>query len=211
MSMSDQPKAASLIERAKNIIISPDAEWTKIDGETTTIQKIYMDYVAILAAIPALCGAAGGLVFGYGALGFRIRPSLGGAISGAIASYVMALIAVFILALVIEYLAPTFGGAKNRIQAFKVSAYSGTAGWLAGVFALVPALGFLRILGLYGLYLLFRGLPKLMKVPEDKALGYTVVVVIAAIVVMVVLGILTAPFMRMGMSGGMGPGMMQQP
>jgi hypothetical protein len=211
MSMSDQPKMASLVQRAKSIILTPDAEWAKIDSETTSIQKLYAEYVAILAAIPAVCGAVGGLVFGYGAMGFRIRPSIGGAISGAIANYVLALIAVFVLALVIENLAATFGGTKDRLQAFKVAAYSGTAGWLAGVFALVPAFGFLRILGLYGLYLLYLGLPKLMKAPQDKALAYTALVVVAAIVVMVVFGLIAAPFMHMGMGAGMGNGMMQQP
>lgn len=207
MSMSEQTKAASIIERAKNIIISPDAEWARIDGEQTTIQKLFTDYAAILAAIPALAGALGGLVFGYGAMGFHARLSIGGAISSAIATYVMALASVVVVAFIIEMLAPSFGATKDRVQAFKVAVYASTAGWLAGIFSLVPALGFLGLLGLYNIYLLYRGLPKLMKVPEEKALLYTGVVILGAIVVAVALGVLLAPFMHLGMSGGVGGGM----
>jgi hypothetical protein len=38
------------------------------------------------------------------------------------------------------------------------------------------------------------GLPKLMKVPPNKAPGYVVVVVIVAIVISVILGAITAVF-----------------
>ena len=73
------------------------------------------------------------------------------------------------------------------LSAFKVSAYSLTPTWLAGIFALVPAISFLSLLGLYGVYLLYLGLPRLMRTPDDKALAYTAVVVLAAIVLSIVL------------------------
>jgi hypothetical protein len=208
MTISDQSKAAPLIERVKNIILTPDSEWEKIDGERTSIQKLYTDYAAILAAIPALAGALGGLIFGYGAMGYHVRLSIGGAIANAVTSYVMALVGVAIVALIIEALAPTFGATKDRLQAFKVAIYSYTAAWLAGIFSLVPPLSILGFVGLYSLYLLYRGLPRLMKAPEDKALAYTAVVVVAVIVVMLALGFLLAPFLHMGVRGGMGPGEM---
>jgi hypothetical protein len=105
---------------------------------------------------------------------------------------------VYVLALIIDALAPTFGGQKNQIQAFKVSAYAGTASWLAGVFNLIPALSILGLLGLYSLFLLYRGLPKLMKTPEDKALPYTALVIVAAVVLALIVGAVTAPLMAMG-------------
>ncbi len=206
MSMSDQPKVRSIVERAKNIVLSPDAEWDKIDGEETTIQKLYTEYVAILALIPALAGAFGGLVFGMWGMGGRFRFSLGDALAFAISQYAMALLIVAVVALIVDALAPTFAGTKNRVQAFKVAAYAYTPAWLAGIFLLVPGLGFLRLLGLYGLYLVYLGLPKLMKTPQDKALAYTTVVVIAALIVIVALGLLLAPFLYGGMGGGMGRG-----
>ena len=101
--------------------------------------------------------------------------------------YILSLGGAFVLALIIDNLAPTFGGQKNQLQALKVSIYSSTASWLAGIFVIIPALSILGLLGLYSLYLLYAGLPVLMKSPKDKAMGYTVVTIICAIVLYVVL------------------------
>jgi uncharacterized protein YqgC (DUF456 family) len=105
--------------------------------------------------------------------------------------YALSLVSVYVLALIIDALAPNFGGQKNSIQALKVAAYSSTAAWVAGVFMLLPALGILAILGLYSFYLMFLGLPVLMKAPEEKAAGYVIVVVVCAIVLYVVVGAIT--------------------
>ena len=104
-------------------------------------------------------------------------------IAWAVITYVLALVSVYVNALIIDALAPSFGGTKNSLKAFKVAAYSGTAAWVAGIFQIIPLLGILGILGLYSLYLLYLGLPRLMAVSADKAIGYTVVVVISWIVV----------------------------
>jgi len=122
------------------------------------------------------------------------RVPLMSAIGQAVVTYVLALAGVYVLALVIDALAPSFQGTKSQIQALKVAAYSSTAAWLAGVFNLIPVLAFLQILGLYSLYLLYLGLPVLMKVPQDKALIYTVVVIVAAIVIFGVIGAVGSSF-----------------
>lgn len=187
--------ASGVIERAKNIILKPKETWAAIDTEPATVQSVYVPYVVLLAAIGPIAQLIGGQVFGYGAFGVTFRPSLGSALGSAVLSYGLALATIFILALIIDALAPNFGGQKNQVQALKVAAYSATAGWLAGIFGLIPALAILGILaGLYGLYLLYLGLPILMKVPEDKAAGYTIVVVIAAIVIFLVIGAIVAAF-----------------
>lgn len=194
----------ALVERAKNILMKPRDEWARIDTEPATIGGLYTSWVLILAAIPAIAGLIGTLLVGQSFMGVRWTPSPGFAIGLAVTQYAMALAGVFLLALIIDWLAPSFGGQRNRIQAFKVAAYAATAAWLAGIFAIIPALSFLGLLGLYSLYLLFTGLPLLMKAPEDKALGYTVVTIVAAFVLMAVLGAITMPVARM-FGGGMPP------
>lgn len=184
--------ASSIIQRAKDIILKPKETWAAIDTEPATPQSIYIPYVLALAAIGPLAQFIGGQVFGYGGFGVTFRPPLVTALISAILSYGLALASVFVLALVIDALAPNFGGQKNQVQALKVAAYSATAGWLAGLFGLIPALG---ILGLYSFYLLYLGLPVLMKAPQDKALGYTVVVVIVAVVLFLVVGLIVGAFM----------------
>ena len=182
-----------LITRVKNIILTPSTEWDAIEKEPAEIGGLYRNYILILAAIGPVAGMIKGIVFGYSALGITYRPGIMQAVVTAITSYVITLVGVFILALVIDALAPSFGATKNRIQAFKVAAYSGTAAWIAGIFGLLPGLGFLTILGLYSLYLLYLGLPRLMKAPADKAMGYTAVTAVAAIVVAFVSSLVLAP------------------
>jgi hypothetical protein len=187
----------NLVERVKRILLTPRTEWEVIDGEPTTPAELYKGYIIPLAAIGPIAQVIGFSVFGvpFGATVYR--TPIGTAITGAIVSYVLALIGVYVLALIIDALAPTFGGTKSQIQALKVAAYSSTATWVAGIFVLIPGLRVLTILGLYSLYLLYLGLPALMKAPQEKAGGYTAVVVVAAIVLFFVIGMLGARFAGM--------------
>lgn len=182
-----------LVGRIKGILLTPSAEWDRIEREPATIGGLFTGYVCILAAIPAVAGLIGGQVFGHGIPGFSFKPGIGFAIATAVIGYLGSLLMTFILGTVIDALAPSFGAEKNRVQAFKVAAYSGTAGWVAGVLQIIPALGIITILaGLYGCYLLYLGLPRVMKAPADKATGYAVVTILIAIVASIVIGMATA-------------------
>lgn len=199
MSVVEGGSASGLVQRAQDILMRPTPTWEKIDGEAATIKGLYTGYVCILAAIPAVCEVIGRTVFGHS----FFAP---GAVVASLIGYGLALVAVYVLALVIDALAPGFGGERNRVQAFKVAAYSSTAGWLAGVFSLVPMLSFLGILGLYNIYLLYRGLPKLMRVPEAQALGYTAVVVVVMLVIAAVVGAVVTSMVVMMAGGAIGMG-----
>ena len=193
----------ALVDRVKGILLSPVTEWQVIDGETTTSGALYAGYIAPLAAIGPIAQVIGFAIFGVRVpfTGTVMKMPIGSALTAAVVRYVLTLVAVYVLALIIDALAPTFGGTKSQIQALKVAAYSSTAGWVVGIFALVPALQVLGILGLYSLYLLYLGLPVLMKSPKEKALGYTAVVIIAAIVLFMIIGTVAARFMVMPMGG----------
>lgn len=197
----------SLMERAKKIVLQPKTEWPVIDGEQTTTGALYTGYIIPLAAIGPIAQVIGWSVFGLSLpfVGSYHMP-IGFALRAAAISYVGSLISVFVLSLIIDALAPTFGGQKNQMQALKVAAYSATAAWLAGIFAIIPALAILGLLGLYSLYLLYLGLPVLMKSPEDKAVGYTVVVILCAIVLWYVIFVVTRRFYYTPSALGM-PGM----
>ncbi|HEX6534587.1 MAG TPA: Yip1 family protein [Gemmatimonadaceae bacterium] len=193
----------SLVERAKNILMQPKQEWQVIDTEPETVGGLYTKYIIPLAAIGPIASLIGWSVFGLKVpfVGTTIRLPIGTLIGRTVLNYVLSLVVVYVIALIINALAPTFGGTKSDIQALKVAAYSSTASWVAGIFGLIPALSWLSILGLYGLYLLYTGLPVLMKSPAEKAFGYTAVVVIAAIVCFVVVGMIVASVFSIGAMG----------
>ncbi len=187
-----RPDPASIIARVKNILLTPKTEWERIEAEGGSIKGIYLGYVCILAAIGPIASLIGGQLFPVGAFGFSYRPPIIGAVVAAVIGYIAALAGVFITALVIDALAPTFGGQKDQLKAFKVAAYSSTAAWIAGIFGIFPMLAWLAFVGLYSLYLFWLGAPKLMKTPEDKSTGFVIVTIIVAIVVnAVVIGIVS--------------------
>jgi len=193
MALEPQASGSSIVDRAKRILLEPKVEWERIDVEPATVGSIFRGWVVILAAIPAVAQLVGLLIFGFGGFGFVYRPSPIDALVMAITTYVLSIVSVFVLSLIIDALAPTFGGTKNNVQALKVAAYSMTAAWIAGIFNLIPSLGWLALLGaLYSLYLLYLGLPRLMKVAADKAVTYTVAVVVAAIVIGIIVSAVTA-------------------
>jgi hypothetical protein len=175
---------STLVDRAKNICLTPNTEWPIIAAEPTSPGTLVSGYVVPLAAIGAVAGFIGGTLIGHTVpyLGTYRVPFFSGIVA-ALFIFCMAIVGVFVLSLVINALAPTFGGEQNSTQALKVAVYSYTPAWIAGVLQIVPLLGIFGIFaGLYGLYLLYLGLPRLMKCPEDKAVGYTAVVVVCAIV-----------------------------
>lgn len=183
-----------LVERAKAIIMKPKEEWPAIATEEASIASLFTRYAMWLAAIPAIATFVRAIVFGYGSLfGVTFRPSIGSALGIALGQYIMALASVAILGLIVDFLAPKFDGTSNRVQAFKLAIYSATAGWLAGAFSAVPGIEILSILGLYAFYLFYLGAPVLMKVPEDKSVLFTIVVVVIAIIVGAILSAIAGP------------------
>ena len=183
--MTDNPPALdpSLVARVKGILLNPKAEWDVIEREFATVPTLFSRYAFILAAIGPVCGMIGSVVFSHG--------SVIGSLVAAVVAYALSLAGVFLLGLVVEALAPTFDGTKDRLSAMKVSVYAATASWIGGVFSLIPPLGFIGVIfSLYSLYLLYLGLTPVMKTPQDKALGYTAVVVIAAIVIWMIISVI---------------------
>jgi hypothetical protein len=186
--LSGMDRAPSLVDRAKAIILTPKDEWPKVAAESTPQGDILRGYVLPLAAIGPLASFIGGQVFGYGAFGFSYRPPLVGSLVSAIVAFVLSVVGVYVLAFIADALAPKFEGQSNRLNAFKLVAYSYTAAWLAGIFGLIPSLAFFGLLGIYSFYLLYTGITPLMKVPEAKAAGYFAVTILSAIVLYVVVG-----------------------
>jgi hypothetical protein len=183
-----------LIERAKNICLSPQTEWPKIAEEQTTVGSIFTGYVVILALIPAIATIIASLVMGRMGLMFGV--------GAAVISYVIGLVVIYIASLIVNALAPTFDGTKNPVNAMKVVAYSMTPGWLAGVFNVIPLVGWIVALigAIYGIYVFYLGLSPNMKNPHDKSIGYTALVIVCYIVLFMILSFI---FMGLLFGGAM--------
>jgi len=157
----------NIVERVKRILAEPRTAWATIAAEPATVQSLYTGWIMILAAVAPLALLAST-----------------GSLQVAIAQYVRSLIMTFVMALVVDTVAPSFGGAKDFVASLKLTAYSYTATWLAGIFYLLGALGTSLVLlaTVYSLYTLFLGAPLLNKTSPDKAVPFTIVVVLCGIV-----------------------------
>jgi len=184
---------ASLVDRVKNILITPKTEWPRIDAEPATVGSIFTGYVMILAAIGPIASLIGQQVFGISMWGINWKPSIGYSIGSAVLTYIMTLVVIYVSALITNALAPSFGGTQDQVKALKVTAYSWTPGLVAGIFGIIPMLGWLALLAmLYGFYLLYLGLPVLMRVTQDKAIGYTIVIIVVNIILYFVMAFIVA-------------------
>lgn len=193
----------NLVDRVKNICLTPATEWGVIAGESSPSGTLISGYVAPLAGISALAGFIGGSLVGTTVpfLGTYRAPVAVG-LGVAVFTFVMAIVSVFVISAIINALAPTFGAEKNSAQAFKVAVYAFTPAWVAGVLQVLPMLSILVLLAsLYSLYVLYLGLPTLMKCPPEKSIGYTAVVVVCAIVLSVVIGAVAGTLGAAGMLG----------
>jgi hypothetical protein len=182
--------SGKIIARVKAILTTPKTEWPVAAAEPATVNGLFTGYILILAALPAVAAFIKGSLIGTSAFGITVRDSIGGGITRMVLGYLLSLVVVYLMALIINALAPTFGGQKDMVQALKTVAYAWTASWIAGIAVIVPWLGWLVALAgaVYGVYLLYLGLPQTMKCPTEKSAGYTAVSVIIAFVLSWIVG-----------------------
>jgi hypothetical protein len=167
--------------RARAILVDPAAAWRGIEKDAGDPAYLLSRYVAVLALIPALSSFVGATLIGVvSPSGVVLRADLIDGLFGAIFSYAASCAIVLMLGLIIDLVAPLFGGRSNFEDAFKLAVYSFTPLWLAGIFLLLPGLRFLLLTGAYGIYLFAIGAPRLTKVPEGQTVNFTVLVVVCA-------------------------------
>ena len=197
-----QPPAGGggMIGRIQRLLLKPNEEWPVIEAEPKSAQQVFMTWAVPLAAIGPICTLIGYILF--------LHAPISVALVMAVLVYAGALVGVWVLAFIFNMLAPSFGGTKSMDQAMKVAAYSYTPAWLAAVLGILPALGIIgSLLGLYSLYLLWLGLPRLMKVPADKAPGYVIVSILCAIVFAAIIGAIIGAVIASMMMAAMGGAM----
>lgn len=207
MDNSGSARPPSLVDRAKNIMLSPAQEWSRIAAEDTTTREVTTGYYIPLALIGPVCGVIGTIIYGGTTLSFgpyssAYHPSLVSAVIGAMVVFVLSLISFLFMTIAAHMLAPKFGATEGSERAFKLMAYSATPALLVGVFSLWPPLAPLSILAFYGLYLIYSGAVPMLGMPKDKALPYTIVLVLCAFVLNLIVAALSAA--NMAILGGMG-------
>ncbi len=181
-----------IIKLVQDIILKPKETFESIKGETPDWTKLFVNYVLILIALPAI-----------GNFLIWIRWSASWAIRSLIMQYLMAGIAFIALMFLMQILSKSFGGNGDLNQSAKTIAYSMTPAWVAQVFMFIPIIGWLIALagGIYALFVLYHAITIFMDVPKDKSIGYEIIFIIVSIVVMMVIGLILSPIFGLSMMG----------
>ena len=186
----------NLVQRVINILTKPNQEWYVIAGEQPNAMKLIGGYAFILALIPAISGFIRHGLIGYSAFGIAYR-SIGSGIQIGLVQLLTAVIGVYLLAWVIDLLAPTFNSEKNFGRSLQLAVYSSTPQWVAGILLLLSTTmgALIMLLGLYAIYLLAVGMPVLKSTPKDKVVGYVLLVIVAMIVITLVMALILGGFL----------------
>ncbi len=179
-----------LINRVKNILLTPKTEWPVIGAEQHTVKDLYLKYFVIVAAISALGWFVDNVIMGTSMFGMTVRTPFGLGIVMAVLLYLLALGTVFVVGLIADVLAPNFGGERSQVQGVKLIGYAATAGWIGALAGIIPWIGWIISLAaaIYGIYLIYLGAPHTVKVPAERAAGYTAILVVIWFVISLVVG-----------------------
>jgi hypothetical protein len=179
-----------LKKRVIGILTDPIHEWRMIASEPDDIESLYKGYIMPLAAIPAIS-----MFLGLGIVGapFLGRFGIVTALTSALWTYGTSLALPILGAVVVEKLAPNFKSSGTLVQALKLVAYASTPMWVGGVlYLLLYVSPLILVAALYSVYLLYAGLPAVMKTHPEQTVPYTVVTVIALLVIGIVLSAIRA-------------------
>lgn len=181
----------SIIERIKNILITPKTEFPALKSDTADIGRLYKEYIVYVAAMPAV-----GVILNYGkyaGIGYRFRF--------AIVNYLVLLGSFYLSAYIINSLAPSFRSTKNMTNALKLTVYAATPTLVAGLLAFLPGLGaLLSLVGLlYAVYLFYIGLPVFMETPQESVITFMVAAFVVSLVVYFILMWVLGPIFGVSM------------
>lgn len=196
----DAGQGAGGLSRAAGLLLRPGRTWEHIAERPAQPRALFLRYAVPLAAIPAICSVVGVLTFGFNIANVGVHMSVVGLILGALTSYGLTLVAVWALAALIDWTAPAFGGVRDRTAALNLVVYAATAMWIGGLAEIYPSLGIpVGILaGLYSLYALYLGLPRMMGTSEDRRLTAFAAILVAILLLAVGRGMVTAKAAELG-------------
>jgi len=196
----DVARGAGGVSRALSLLLTPGQAWDRIADAPAAPRVLFLRYAVPLAAIPPLCGVFGVLVFGFNIANIGVHMSVVGLILGAVVGYGLTLAMMWALGVFVDFTAPAFGGVRGRQASWNLVVYAATASWVGGFAEIYPSLGIpVGILaGLYSLYALYLGLPKMMGIPEERRLTAFAALLIAILLLAVGRGMITAKAAELG-------------
>ncbi|VUD60040.1 Inner membrane protein YohC [Thalassocella blandensis] len=197
----------AFLDHTIGIMIHPSSEWKLIRKQKESFKQVFLSHVPFLALIPAIASFIGVTQVGWSVGDAApVKLTVASAMSLCALTYFALLGGVYVLGEFINWMSKTYGvqGPEERVHydGAALAVYVTTPLMLAGVFMLYPALWLnsivLTLAGAYSVYLIYEGIPILMKIDKDRAFMYASSVVTVGLVMMVTAMISTVLIWGMG-------------
>jgi hypothetical protein len=182
-----------IFNTARDLILYPEKTWDVL--KEIKDNKFIFTYPLVLSFVQPLA-----IIVGYGVVGLWVgqigyfRLSLSNAFYSALVAYFLSLLGVVVAGFLILVIANYFSAEGDINSAMKLAVFSSTAPLLAGIFQIIPGIRILTVLAMYGAYLLYVGIPKIMKAPHDKESPFIFSAIIATIILMLLINSLITQY-----------------
>lgn len=172
-----------LIHQIRDILIHPSKAFSELKEKQVTQGELTRKFILYLAAIPPIAGFLGKTIIGQSVpfIGYYHVPFFSGLL-WSVLLYLLSIAGIYLLSIIVNSLSVNFGCVRDEVASFKLVMVCFVPLFILGFCSIIPALTGLFILGLYGIYLLYIGLPILSSCPEEKVLSFTVVISLIAII-----------------------------
>jgi Yip1-like protein len=187
------------------LMYGPGSEWQNISRQKQSISHIYLTFLIFFAAIPPASAFIGSTYVGWQVgSGQTHLLTVESALYLSVIAYFAILIAVFILSMFIQWMAKTYGAKPSLAECVNLTAYSFTPLFLAGFLGAFPILWLDMLITLIAIgmsvNLLFKGVPQLMGISEEKAFLFSSSILTVSMVSLVGMLAITVIFWGSGLS-----------
>jgi len=174
------------VELVKGMLFQPQQTWQAYLADNKSWRETLIEL-----ALPLV---AGSLLISF-ILSFLFPGVLSLGLGGLILSLITGVLALFVSAFILGFLASLFKGRNDFDRAFAALTLTGVPAYAGMAISGLPFIGWLLMLlaAIYSLVLLYQIIPEALGVPDDRRVTHFVSFLIAAVIAMLVLNVLLLP------------------
>ncbi len=188
-----QTQLTNVITTVKNMVINPVETAEKFKAAPLTPKEMLINYGAPIIVLASVATFILSIVFDSDS------SSIGAELNTMIIKTILGVAMLFIWAGIFNFVAKSFDGTPNFNVAFTGITLSIIPYIASTIIGGIPQLGFLiTLIGLiasvYTIYIMHKVLSSFMAIPKEKAVIYSVVSIVAGIIVSIIIFALAIPF-----------------
>lgn len=179
----DPQKIANIV---KSLLSDPKSGWENVKNEFSSVKSIYLNLILPILALVAICNFIKLTIIGVSIpLVGIVRVPVETGLNSALGLIIMQSVMMYVAAMILTKLAPSFQGATDELRALRLVAFTGAVGSISAILILVPFIGLLLnlIVGIYSIYIFFCGITPMTNVPKEKRIPYALVVILCNIII----------------------------